>query len=168
MTDDAAFASFVRVNMPALSRTAYLLTGSTVAAEDLVQETLLRLYRRRDWLLNADVPIAYARRALANQFVNDRRRPSSREIVLADVPERGSSADASGALAERDAVWKLLETLPDRQRAAVVLRFYHDLPDADIAEALDARIGTVRSLISRALTTLRSDPALASAAGRDE
>lgn len=165
MTDDAAFAQFVRANMSPLSRTAYLMTGSTASAEDLVQETLLRLYRRRDWLLNADVPLAYARRALANQFVNDRRRAASREIVLADVPESRTTADSANAVAERDAVWQLLEALPDRQRAAVVLRYYHDLPDKDIAEALECRVGTVRSLISRALSALRQDPVLDSITG---
>ena len=166
VTEDVEFADFVRTNMPALSRTAFLLTGNRTGAEDLVQETLVRLYRRRDWLLAADVPIAYARRALTNQFVNDRRRASSREIVLADLPEtRQSSPDSAGELAERDAMWRLLATLPDRQRAAIVLRFYDDLPDEEIARALGARLGTVRSLISRGLSALRADPALSSIGG---
>lgn len=164
--EDVAFAEFVRNGMPALSRTAYLLTGNRAAAEDLVQETLVRLFRRRDWLLGADVPIAYARRSLTNQFVNDRRRASSREIVLADLPESGQSQpDSAGEMAERDAMWRLLATLPDRQRAAIVLRFYDDLSDEDIAAALGARLGTVRSLISRGLAALRADPALARMGG---
>jgi RNA polymerase sigma-70 factor (sigma-E family) len=156
---------FVRAQMPSLSRTAYLLTGSTASAQDLVQDTLLRLYQRRDWVLAADVPLAYARRALANQFVNDRRKPARREIILADVPERHAAPDGSHAVVERDAMWRLLATLPDRQRAALVLRFYDDLPDAEIAEALGARIGTVRSLISRALSALRESPEMESIGG---
>jgi RNA polymerase sigma-70 factor (sigma-E family) len=160
------FAQFVRTSMPALSRTAFLLTGNRASAEDLVQETFVRLFRRRDWLLAADVPVAYARRALANQFVNDRRRASSREIILADLPEtKRSTPDSSGDLVERDAMWRLLATLPDRQRVAIVLRFYDDLPDEEIAEALGARLGTVRSLISRGLSALRADPALADIGG---
>jgi RNA polymerase sigma-70 factor (sigma-E family) len=165
MSSDADFAVFVRAQMPSLSRTAYLLTGSTASAQDLVQDTLLRLYQRRDWVLAADVPLAYARRALANQFVNDRRKPARREIILADVPERHAAPDGSHAVVERDAMWRLLATLPDRQRAALVLRFYDDLPDAEIAEALGARIGTVRSLISRALSALRESPEMESIGG---
>jgi RNA polymerase sigma-70 factor (sigma-E family) len=166
VSEDVQFAEFVRTNMPALSRTAFLLTGSRVGAEDLVQETLVRLFRRRDWLLDADVPVAYARRALANQFVNDKRRASSREIVLADMPESGQShPDSAGELVERDAMWRLIGTLPDRQRAAIVLRYYDDLADEDIAKALEARVGTVRSLISRGLASLRTDPSLARMGG---
>lgn len=167
VTEDVQFADFVRTNMPAMSRTAFLLTGNRAGAEDLVQETLVRLYRRRDWLLGANVPLAYARRSMANQFVNDRRRASSREIVLAELPETRHShhPDSTGELAERDAMWRLLATLPDRQRAAIVLRFYDDLPDEEIAEALGARVGTVRSLISRGLAVLRADPSLASIGG---
>jgi RNA polymerase sigma-70 factor (sigma-E family) len=157
----------VRESTPALSRTAYLLTGNRATAEDLVQETFVRLFRRRDWVLGADAPIAYARRALTNQFVNDTRRASSREIVLAELPEARlrPAGDSARELAERDAMWRLLATLPDRQRAAIVLRYYDDLPDEEIADALGARPGTVRSLISRGLATLRSDPALTGLGG---
>jgi RNA polymerase sigma-70 factor (sigma-E family) len=166
VSDDGLFADFVRTHTPALSRTAYLLTGSRASAEDLVQETFVRLYRRKEWLLAADAPVAYARRALTNQFVNDRRRAASREIVLADVPESGRAhGDHAGALANRDALWQLLATLPERQRAAIVLRFYEDLPDEEIAAAIEARVGTVRSLISRGLATLRNDPAMANFGG---
>ena len=86
--------------------------------------------------------------------------------MRADVPETGaSSPDSAHDLGERDAMWRLLATLPDRQRAAIVLRYYDDLPDEEIAAALDARLGTVRSLISRGLATLRADPASARVGG---
>jgi DNA-directed RNA polymerase specialized sigma24 family protein len=72
------FVSFVRANTAALSRTAYLLTGNAVAAEELVQDTLVRLYPKWDRVSAADVPIAYVRRSLANVFLNEKRRPARR------------------------------------------------------------------------------------------
>ena len=81
--------------------------------------------------------------------------------MVADVPEPAGIPDATGQIADRDVVWRLLSDLPERQRAALVLRFYHDLPAAEVAEALGCRVGTVRSLVSRALATMRSDPAMA-------
>lgn len=153
--EDEAFADFVRSSASPLARTAYLLTGNRASAEDLVQDTLVRLYKRKSWLLGADVPLAYARRTLSNQFINDRRRKSSGEIVVAEVPLTEVEPDFTGELGERDQLWSLLSGLPDKQRAAIVLRYYHDLSDSDIGAALDCRDGTVRSLISRGLAALR-------------
>lgn len=160
VVDEREFASFVRTHSSALIRTAYLLTGSAPAAEELVQDTLVRLYPKWDRVRAADVPIAYVRRALANAFVNTRRRPASRELVLDVLPDRGDPRDATAQLADRDEIWGLLRTLPDRQRAALVMRYFHDLPDAEIAHALDCRAGTVRSLISRGLASMREQGAL--------
>jgi RNA polymerase sigma factor (sigma-70 family) len=92
---------------------------------------------------------------VANAFVNQRRRPSSREVAVEFLPENHDPFDATTQLADRSELSQLLSELPDRQRAALVLRFFHDLPDGEIAEALQCRIGTVRSLISRGLTTMR-------------
>ena len=128
----AGFADFVRANTSSLLRTGYLLTGSHAAAEELVQDTLVQLYPKWDKVAAAELPLAYVRRSLTNRFINGTRRASYRE-----------------------ALWSLLRTLPDRQRAALVLRFFHDLPDDEIATALSCRAGTVRSLISRGLATLR-------------
>ena len=163
------FEDFVREQTPGLLRSAYLLTRSMPVAEDLVQDTLLRLYGKWDKVQAADVPLAYVRRALVNGFLNDKRRPSRRESVIETVPESGpdgmlvfgSTADPhygfSDQLADRDQLWQLMGTLPDRQRAALVLRFFHDLSDEQIAQHLDARVGTVRSLVSRGLAALRSE-----------
>jgi len=163
VVEERDFVSFVRANTTALLRTAYLLTGSSPAAEELVQDTLVRLYPKWDRVSAADVPIAYVRRSLANAFVNHKRRPSSRELVLDVVPERHDARDAVAQLADRDEVWGLLRTLPDRQRAALVMRFFHDLPDEEIADALGCRVGTVRSLISRGLASLRERSAASAA-----
>jgi RNA polymerase sigma-70 factor (sigma-E family) len=149
------FADFVRANTPALVRTAYLLTGSAHAAEELVQDTLVRLYPQWERVERADVPMAYVRRSIANQFLNQRRRASSREIVTDTLPDRPGERSAEDDLVDRDEVWALLQTLGGRQRAALVLRYYHGYDDNEIADALGCRPGTVRSLISRGLASLR-------------
>lgn len=170
-TSTLDFAEFVRAHTPALVRTAYLLTGSGPSAEDLVQETLLRLYPRWERVQAADAPMAYVRRSLTNTFLNQRRRRSAHEIVLDVVPDRPGQRDAADDLADRDEVWLLLATLSERQRAALVLRYYEGLDDHDIAAALACREGTVRSLISRGLATLRTGAADSGArptAGRNQ
>lgn len=151
----AGFADFVRANTSSLLRTGYLLTGSHAAAEELVQDTLVQLYPKWDKVAAAELPLAYVRRSLTNRFINGTRRASYREALLEFVPDRGDGRDDVTLLVEREALWSLLRTLPDRQRAALVLRFFHDLPDDEIATALSCRAGTVRSLISRGLATLR-------------
>jgi len=152
---EEGFALFVREHSSALLRTAYLLTGDRSSAEELVQDTLVRLFPKWERVAAADAPLAYVRRSLSNAWVNQRRRAVRREHAFADVPERPDERDPFGQLAERDRIWAGLADLPDRQRAAIVLRFYEDLSDADTADALGCRVGTVRSLISRGLATLR-------------
>lgn len=159
MVDERDFGSFVRANTAALLRTAYLLTGSAPAAEELLQDTLVRLYPKWHRVSAADVPIAYVRRSLANAFVNEKRRPASRELVLDVLPERHDTRDAAAQFADHDEVWGLLRTLPGRQRAALVMRYFDDLPDEEIADTLGCRVATVRSLISRGLAALRAQSA---------
>ena len=155
MDVDVVFAQFVREHTPTLLRSAYLLTQNSAAAEELVQDTLVRLYPKWDRVVAADVPLAYVRRSLVNAFINRKRRPANQEIVLDELPERGHGQDLAVGVGDRDLVWRLLRTLPDRQRAALVLRYFHDLPDDEIAATLDCRPGTVRSLISRGTATLK-------------
>lgn len=159
MDVERGYAGFVRAHTPALLRTAYLLTGNAVAAEELVQDTLVRLYPKWDKVAAAEVPIAYVRRSLTNAFINDRRRPASREVAVDVLPDRRDDRNETDRLADRDEVWTMLRDLPDRQRAALVMRFFHDLTDSEIADALDCRVGTVRSLVSRGLSTLREQHA---------
>lgn len=159
MERTAEFAPFVRDNTAALLRTAYLLTGSASAAEELVQDTFARLYPKWARIEAAEVPLAYVRRAMTNGFINQQRRADRREFAVETVPELADGWDAAAQLADRDEVWALLRTLPDRQRAALVLRYFHDLPDEQIASTLECRVGTVRSLISRGLATLRNGSA---------
>jgi RNA polymerase sigma-70 factor (sigma-E family) len=153
---DVGFAGFVREHTPALLRTAYLLTGNAQNAEELVQDTHVRLYPKWDRVAAADVPLAYVRRSLTNGYINYQRRAARREYAHDDVPERIDPHDAVMQLADRDEIWAGLRYLPERQRAALVLRFFEDLTDEESAAALGCRVGTVRSLISRGLATLRA------------
>ena len=159
---DEDFESFVRANTTPLLRTAYLLTGSAHSGEELLQDTLAHLYPRWDRVAGADVPLAYVRRTLANRFVSSRRTRASRDLPFAEVPDSpdsGDSADIAETVSTQRATWELLRDLPARQRAAIVLRFYDDLPDDQIGEVLGCRPGTVRSLISRGLVALRTPEA---------
>lgn len=156
ITDDDAFAAFVRSSARSLFGTAYLLTGDGSRAEELVQDTLARLYPRWPRIAALEAPLAYVRRALANRFVSQQRRPMSRELVVADVPDTPGTRDVADDVADRGVLSDLLRTLPERQRTALVLRYFHDLPDDEIAAALGCRQATVRSLLSRGLATMRT------------
>jgi RNA polymerase sigma-70 factor (sigma-E family) len=140
-----------------LLRVAYLLSGDRHRAEDLLQEVLLAMYRRFGDELPLDNPRAYAQRALVNANINWARRATNREIVVDRFAAPPSDVVDP---VERDALWQALRQLPTRQRTVLVLRFYADASDADIAAALGCRRGTVRSLASRALATLRTDPTI--------
>jgi RNA polymerase sigma-70 factor (sigma-E family) len=145
-----------------LLRFAYLLCGDRHRAEDLLQEVLLAMFRRFGDDLPLDNPVGYARRALANANANVSwsRRAASREIVTENFPETPSAGPDDSA--ERDLLWQASRHLPARQRTVLVMRFYADADatDSDIASALGCRAGTVRSLASRALATLRLDSSL--------
>ncbi|HEU0130654.1 MAG TPA: SigE family RNA polymerase sigma factor [Mycobacteriales bacterium] len=140
----------------ALLRFAYLLCGDAYLAEDLVQTVLARAYAKWRRVAAADRPEAYLKKMIVNEHLSWRRRRSSGEVVTAAV---GDSAVAArdDAVADRDAVWRLLATLPRRQRAVLVLRYYEDLDDAAVAAALGCSESTVRSYASRGLAALRID-----------
>jgi RNA polymerase sigma-70 factor (sigma-E family) len=153
---DDGFTEFVRDRSSALLRTAVLLVGGDRGqAEDLLQGVLERMYVR--WARIDGPPEAYARRALAHAAVNRwrtrRRRP---ELPLTD-PDRGRTAtgDGTAGVDLRDALVRALLTLPPRQRAVLVLRYFDDLPEEEVARALGCSVGTVKSQSSRALARLR-------------
>jgi RNA polymerase sigma-70 factor (sigma-E family) len=149
------FDEFAAARLPALLRYAVFLAGDRHPAEDLVQETMVKVYTHWRRVARADSPELYVRRMLTNTYLTWRRSSWLRRAVpYAEVPDPGIS-DGTEAGAVRQELWVRLGALPPRQRAAVVLRFYEGLPDAEIAEVLGCAVGTVRSLISRALTSLR-------------
>lgn len=156
---DVALAAFAAEHSVTLTRFAYVLCGDRGQAEDLVQECFVALYRRFGDRLDVAAPLAYARRTIINAHISQQRRRASTETVVSDVPDRAVE-DPRGP--EQDAMWQALARLPERQRAVLVLRYYLDLTDRDIAAALDCRPGTVRSLAARAFAALRDVPAITS------
>ena len=139
-----------------LVRTATLLTaGDRHSAEDLVQSTLTKLYVAWPAVQRADNRLAYARRALVNAFSDERRRLwRRRERPTAEVPDSAGADQRSEPLA--DGLRAALAALPPRMRAAVVLRYFHELSVAETAQALGCSQGSVKSQTSRGLALLRT------------
>lgn len=156
MTDEIAFERFVRAHTPTLFSTAFLLTGDRYLAEDLLQDTLARLYPKWATVTQADTPVAYVRRCIANRYVSSRRSPPSRAESAWELPDGWDGVDLSERVSTSRTVWQLLGTLPEKQRAAIVLRYFEDLPEHDVAAALNCRPASVRSLVSRGITAMRS------------
>ncbi len=156
------FGDYVREQRPALLRFATVLTGQAWLADDVVSDVLGRAYEKWDRIGSLDRPHAYVRRMIVNDHLSRRRR-WRRTTPVADVDHASATAPDHGEqYAERDAMIERLRRLPRKQRAAVVLRYYSGLSDAEIAEELRCGPSTVRSQISRALTSLRitlDDPA---------
>jgi RNA polymerase sigma-70 factor (sigma-E family) len=157
MDEDGSFVEFTRANYAGLFRTAMLLTGDAASAEDLVQDTLTRLYPSWWRVDAADHPLAYVRRSLTNRFLTSRRGRASTELVMASVPEVAIWHDANDAVVDRGFAGQLLAHLSQRQRAAIVMRFFHDMDDAQIAVSIGCRRVSVRSLISRGLVVMRME-----------
>lgn len=144
--------------LPKIYGLSYALTRDRHAAEDLSQEALARVVDKWRTISRAQNPTAYARRLVVNTFLSQKRRRWSNEVVSDAVVTElvASSADHADGVVDRDALVGALLRLPPRQRAAVSLRFYEDLPDADIAELMGCSVSTVRSTIHRALAALRA------------
>jgi RNA polymerase sigma-70 factor (sigma-E family) len=154
------FEEYVATRGPALVRLARLLTGDDHRGEDLAQDVLARVYVHWRRVARSGRPDVYVRRMLVNANASWWRRRSSREVAvgagaIATVAERSVTSDVDAAAVERDLMWRLILTLPARQRAVLVLRYYEDLDDAAIAEILDCSAVTVRTHAMRALATLR-------------
>jgi RNA polymerase sigma-70 factor (sigma-E family) len=147
-----SMAEFVRLRYTDLARTAYLLTGSPEAAEDLVQSCLLAAMPKWERI---DDPMAYLRRAMVNERTSRWRR-LRRELLRADPPDR-VTPDATVPVAERAAVLAALRTLPERMRAVLVLRYWEDLSEQTTAEMLGCSVGSVKSQASRGLVRLRTE-----------
>ena len=153
------YEEFADSRLTALLRYAVVLTGDPHLAQDLVQETMVRVQLNWRRVARTQSPERYVRRMLTNQFVDWRRGSWFKRVLPRAEPydDIAGSADHEGTIADRDQMWSWLARLPRRQRAALVLRYYEDLPDAEIADVLGCAVGTVRSAISRALATLRAD-----------
>jgi RNA polymerase sigma-70 factor (sigma-E family) len=151
-----AFDDFVQSRGGALLRFGYVLSGDAHLAEDLVQEVLARMHRRWDRVAAMDHAEAYVRAAIVRQFLSWRRRRAARETILAELPEPAALPEPQQRIGDRDRMWRLLAGLPRAQRAVLVLRFYCDLPDDEIAALLGCGASTVRSQAARALARMRT------------
>ena len=152
---DEEFAAYMAARQPALLRTAYLLTGDPHTAEDVVQTALAKLYLAWESVHRREAVDAYVRRIMVNECHSLWRRPwRRREVATERLPERAfEDPHDDGVAAE---VWAVVATLPPRQRAVIVLRYYEQLSEAEIAATLGISTGTVKSQASRALAALRA------------
>jgi RNA polymerase sigma-70 factor (sigma-E family) len=157
VSEETTYAELVAARAPALLRLAVMLTGSRVEAEDLLQVTLLRAQPHADRIESLAAPAAYLRRIMVREHLSSlrtlRRRVRTSPLGDDDIP---APDDVAGTVQRRETTWLLLATLPRRQRAVLVLRFYEDLPDAAIAAALGCTESTVRSNAARGLAALRA------------
>lgn len=151
MATPEGFAEFVLARQASLLRTAYLLAGHAQDAEDLVQTTLVKVVPQ--WHRIRDNPEPYVRRVMVNENISRWRRRRWREHSTDDLPESlAADPDIAGLLAVRDA----LAALAPRQRAVLVLRYYEDLSEAEIAQQMAISPGTVKSHARDALDRLRA------------
>lgn len=155
------FDAWVVANGSDLLRFAYLVLGDRHRAEEAVQEALARACGRWRRVSAAQDPRAYVRRMVVNADISWWRKFGRREQPVAEIFDRpgalpsAAATDPAANVTEVDAMWRLCASLPRGQRAAVVLRYYEGLPDAEIAAILGCAEGTVRSQIHRALASLR-------------
>ena len=159
-SEENAYREYVTARMEVMRRTAYLLCRNWHTADDLVSITIGKLYRHWPRVGEATAIDAYVRKILLRTWLDEKRRPWRREDPTEELPELSSAAEF--AVVSRAQLLDLLDGLPPRRRAAVVLRLYCDLSVDETAEILGCSAGTVKSQTARGLDTLR-----AKAAGTD-
>ncbi len=157
---DDDFVSFVSARSGPLLRLAVGLTGSRPAGEDLLQSALTKVYLSWPKVASAGDIDAYVRRIVVNTHLSLLRRRKVRENLHPELADIAGSAPSYG-IEDRDALWSALSRLGRRQRAIVLLRYYEDMADEQIAELIGCTAATVRSQAMRALTTLKDLPELA-------
>ncbi|MEU3691147.1 SigE family RNA polymerase sigma factor [Streptomyces narbonensis] len=162
--DDDGFAAFAVTAWPRLVRTAQLLTGDFHEAEDLVQTTLAKVYGRWRRVPRSEIEL-YVRRALVNNNLSRLRRKRVALLLTPVLPEslRHTYAGHAEAVDQRTALQEALADLTARQRAVMVLRYWEDLTEQEIASVLNCSIGTVKTHARRGLAALRNHPRLAAA-----
>lgn len=150
-----------------LSLVAVMSGGDRALAQDVVQEVLIRLHRRWDLIGPMERRDAYVHRMLVNEL-SAHRRKWGRFVPTAAIPERDSHPDHGPAIDLRDALLRELIALPHRQRAVIAMRYWADMSDQQIAEAMGCRASTVRAYATRALASLRiGDDARTHSTGRN-
>jgi len=144
-----------------LLRTAYLLTGNRADAEDLVQAALAKTYLAWDRIEDRRALDGYVRRAMINTHISWWRRRRLEEYPTDELPDQ-VVADHASASDLTETLRRAVDRLPQRMRAAVVLRYFEDMTEAEVADTLGVSLGTVKSTVSRAVAKLRIDTDLQS------
>ncbi len=155
------FHEFVTTRGRSLLHSAYVLTGNLADAEDLVQSALAKTYQAWDRIEDRKALDGYVRRAMVNTHISWWRRRKVDEYPTDDIPDQPVS-DASVSSEQHDALKRAIGRLPHRMRAAVVLRYFEDMSEAEVANVLGVSQGTVKSTVSRAVAKLRTDADLLS------
>jgi RNA polymerase sigma-70 factor (sigma-E family) len=157
------FSEFAAQRLSALLRSATALTCDPHLAQDVVQEVLIRTQRDWERIGVMDSPLAYVRKMIFNEYLSWRRRRANRDLAVSHpllVQLGGAGLDDHAAqFAERDAMRVRIARLSRRQRAVIVLRYYENLSDSEIAGVLGCSAATVRSHVSHALAALRAQDA---------
>ncbi|MGI8523021.1 MAG: SigE family RNA polymerase sigma factor [Nocardioides sp.] len=154
-TRDADFSAYLAARQASLLRTAYLLTGDRHQAEDLTQTAFAKLYLSWDKVRDRDSIDGYVKRILVNEHNSLWRRAwKRREVAVERMPESEHHDEYDDGLGS--ALWAVVQTLPTRARAVVVLRYYEELSEAETAQLLGVSVGTVKSQTSRAMALLRA------------
>jgi RNA polymerase sigma-70 factor (sigma-E family) len=159
IADRAGFGDYVRSRGGALLRAAQALTGNRADAEDLVQSTLVKTYQSWDSIADQAALDTYVRRVMINTHISGWRRRRVDEYPTDELPDEPED-DQTGDSDLHDVVQRALDRLPRRMRAAVMLRYYHDMSEPEVAAALGVSVGTVKSTVARAVAKLREDAEL--------
>lgn len=153
---DAEFEAYMAARQPSLLRTAYLLSGDRHTAEDLVQTALAKLYLSWDKVQQRELLDGYVRRIIVNEHNSLWRRAWKRREHSTDVLPDHRTVDDRHDDGQGAALWEFVQTLPRRQRAVIVLRYYEDLSEQEIADVLGCSRGNVKSTAHHALKSLRA------------
>jgi len=156
IVDDHDFREYVRERSRALLRAAYLLTGNRADAEDLVQSVLAKTYLAWNRIEDRAALDGYVRRAMVNTHISWWRRRRVEEFPTDEIPDQ-AVVDHSVGSDLQESLQRAIARLPQRMRDAVMLRYYQDMTEAEVAEVLGVSLGTVKSTVSRAVAKLRID-----------
>ena len=158
--DRMAFGEYVRSRSNVLLRAAQSMTGNRADAEDLVQATLVKAYQSWDRIDDPAALDTYVRRVMANTHISGWRRRHVDEYPTDELPDSVTAEDSTKDSDLHDVVQRALDRLPRQMRAAVMLRFYDDLTEPEVAAKLGVSVGTVKSTVARAVAKLRNDAEL--------
>src|ERR1700748_2291094 len=162
--DHVAFGEYVRSRSQALLRAAQAMTGNRTDAEDLLQATLVKAYQSWDRIDDQAALDTYVRRVMVNTHISGWRRRRIDEYPTDELPD-SPAADQTYETELHELVQRAVDRLPRRMRAAVMLRFYADMSEPEVAAALGVSVGTVKSTVARAVAKLRKDAELGADSG---